>query len=174
MITSSSPYPHHEEHAGSVRAVPDHVFGYLDDHTRLSAHMSQGSWRMGWARMGLHMDEAEGRAVGSRLRLDGRVMGIRLWLEEEVTERTPPTRKVWETIGSPRLLVIGPYRMGMRYPDEAYRGSLAGSLAAGTRDGVSSEWLRMLSRPSVSVAPFRAVPCSSVREHRGAPSSQNR
>ena len=35
-----------------------------------------------------------------------------LSLEEVVTEHTPPTRKVWMTVGTPRLLVIGPYRMG--------------------------------------------------------------
>ena len=29
-----------------------------------------------------------------------------------MTERNPPLRKVWETIGTPRLLVIGHYRMG--------------------------------------------------------------
>lgn len=26
--------------------------------------------------------------------------------------RHPPFRKVWETVGTPRLVVIGPYRMG--------------------------------------------------------------
>ncbi len=44
--------------------------------------------------------------------MSGRVMGIPLGLEETVTERDPPRRKVWETTGTPRLLVIGPYRMG--------------------------------------------------------------
>lgn len=44
--------------------------------------------------------------------LKGRVLGVQLSLEEVVAERTPPIRKVWMTVGTPRLLVIGPYRMG--------------------------------------------------------------
>jgi hypothetical protein len=44
--------------------------------------------------------------------MSGRVFGVPLSLEEVVTERQPPTRKVWETVGIPRLLVIGPYQMG--------------------------------------------------------------
>lgn len=40
------------------------------------------------------------------------MLGIPLSVEEVVNERTPPFRKVWETRGSPRLLVIGHYRMG--------------------------------------------------------------
>jgi hypothetical protein len=40
------------------------------------------------------------------------VLGIRLFLEEEVLVHEPPTRKEWETVGVPRLLVIGAYRMG--------------------------------------------------------------
>jgi hypothetical protein len=46
------------------------------------------------------------------MRLEGRVLGIGLLVEEVVSERDPPTRKAWETIGKPRLLVIGGYRMG--------------------------------------------------------------
>jgi hypothetical protein len=67
---------------------------------------------MGWGRLRLHLDERAGRAVGSRIRLEGRVFGVRLALEEVVTEHAPPTRKVWVTVGTPRLLVIGRYRMG--------------------------------------------------------------
>ena len=58
------------------------------------------------------LDERRGQSVGSHIRVSGRVFGLELSVDEVVTERQPPTRKVWETVGSPRLLVIGPYRMG--------------------------------------------------------------
>ncbi|HSQ51972.1 MAG TPA: hypothetical protein VLL94_11980 [Nitrospiraceae bacterium] len=58
------------------------------------------------------LDEGRGQKVGSQIRLVGRVFGIELSVDEVVTERNPPHRKVWETTGSPKLLVIGPYRMG--------------------------------------------------------------
>lgn len=111
-------YAHHEESHGRLRAPIERVFARLDGHTRLAAHMERPSWRTGWGRMAVHLDAREGRAVGSCLRLDGRVFGIELWVDEVVTERVPPTRKVWETVGSPRLLVIGHYRMGFTLATE--------------------------------------------------------
>lgn len=62
--------------------------------------------------MDIEVDEGRGQKVGSRIRLAGRVLGIPLSADEIVTQRDPPHRKVWETAGSPRLLVIGRYRMG--------------------------------------------------------------
>jgi hypothetical protein len=67
---------------------------------------------MAGSRMSVETDAGRGRAVGSTIRLHGRVLGMRLELEEAITEREPPLRKIWETIAEPRLLVIGSYRMG--------------------------------------------------------------
>ena len=105
-------YPHRYETQAMVDASAPAVFEQLDDHTRLSSHMEKSSWMMFGSRMELHLDDARGQAVGSRIRLGGRVLGIPLAVEEVITERIPPTRKVWETTGTPQLLVIGPYRMG--------------------------------------------------------------
>ncbi len=106
-------YTRHEEYRGRVNASIERVFGHLDDHTRLSAHMSERSWKMGWGRMDLTLDAKNGREVGAHIVLEGRVLGIRLFLDEIVTERVPPTRKSWETVGEPRLLVIGAYKLGV-------------------------------------------------------------
>lgn len=105
-------YSHHEESSAVVRAPAADLFARLDDQTRLSAHMSKRSWKMGWGRMEIVLDEMRGRSVGSHMVLRGRVLGVRLHLDEVVTEREPPLRKSWETTGEPKLLVIGPYRMG--------------------------------------------------------------
>ena len=61
--------------------------------------------------MQVEFDAARGQNVGSLIRLSGEILGVTLAVEEIVTERTPPRRKVWETTGVPRLLVIGRYRM---------------------------------------------------------------
>jgi hypothetical protein len=58
------------------------------------------------------LDEQQGHAVGSVIRLSGRAIGITLAVEETVIERVRPRRKVWQTVAEPRLLVIGAYRMG--------------------------------------------------------------
>ena len=103
---------HHYETSALVQAPMDQVFAHVDDHTRLSSHMSRFSWMMGGGQMKIEIDSGHGQKVGSRIRLAGKVFGMRLSVEEVVTEPDPPHRKVWETTGSPRLLVIDRYRMG--------------------------------------------------------------
>jgi hypothetical protein len=105
-------YPRHDESIGVVRTSAARLFAYLDDHARLASHMSKSSWMMAGGRMDIEWDEGRGQQVGSRIRLAGSVLGIHLAVDETVIERDPPRRKVWETTGIPRLLVVGPYRMG--------------------------------------------------------------
>lgn len=103
---------HRYECSGIVTAPVERVFAHIDDHARLSSHMSESSWMMGGSRMEIELDDGRGQKIGSRIRLAGRVFGVELSVEEVVTERIPPRRKVWETTGSPKLLVIDHYRMG--------------------------------------------------------------
>jgi len=105
-------YSEHAEYSAVVQAPVEKVFDWLDDQTRLSQHMSKRSWKMGWGKMDTELDGRRGRAVGSHIVLRGRVFGISLYLDEVVTDHDPPRKKVWETVGEPRLLVIGRYRMG--------------------------------------------------------------
>lgn len=102
----------HGECTVLVDGSVEQVFAYGDDHERFSSHMGQSSWKMGGGKMTIVTDADEGKRVGSRIRLAGRVLGITLSVDEIVVTRDPPRRKVWETVGQPRLLVIGQYRMG--------------------------------------------------------------
>ena len=58
------------------------------------------------------IDEGRGRSIGSHVRMQGKMMGVELLLDEVITERQPPHRKAWETVGPQRLLVIDSYRLG--------------------------------------------------------------
>jgi hypothetical protein len=95
-----------------VHTLPEQVFVHLDDQTRLSAHMNKRSWKMAWGKLETLLDSQRGRAVGSHIGLRGRVLGLTLYLDEVVIAREAPERKTWATVGEPRLLVIGSYRMG--------------------------------------------------------------
>jgi hypothetical protein len=117
-----SGFPRYFETTSTITASPERVFAYVDDQARLSSHMSQPSWKMGGGRMKIEFDEDHGQAVGSRIRLSGRVFGMNLSVDEIAVERTP-LRKSWKTIGSPNLLVIGHYRMGFDIVPQAH-GSL--------------------------------------------------
>ena len=108
---SPAPFPHHHESSAVVSASPERVFALIDEHERLSSHMSQSSWRMGGGLMTTILDEGRGQSVGSHIRVSGQAFGLELSLDEVMTRREPPTRKAWETVGFPRLVVIGPYQM---------------------------------------------------------------
>jgi hypothetical protein len=108
----------HDERSAVVHAPVERVFASLDDHTRLASHMRQSSWKMGGGRMVITVDEGRGQRVGSRIWLTGRILSIKLAVEEVVIERRPPHRKVWETIGSLQLPVMAPYLMGVEVTPE--------------------------------------------------------
>ena len=105
------PMKHHECSA-LIAVSHERVFAFIDDHKRLLSHMNTPSWRTGSSSMTTTYDDVRGRQVGSHIRVNGRVFGLALCVHDVVSEREPPTRKVWETVGSPRLFVIGTYQMG--------------------------------------------------------------
>jgi len=103
--------PFHESATIDIAAPRDQVFAFVDDPARLAGHMAKRSWRMGGGSMHVDVDELHGKRVGSRTRLEGRAFGVPIGVDTQVVERAPPARKVWRTVNTPRLLVIGPYRM---------------------------------------------------------------
>lgn len=112
LSTTARRLPYHEESTICVHASPANAFAFLDDPLNLSAHMESSSPMMAGGSMHVEMDALHGRAVGSRIRLTGRILGVVLEVDEVVVQREVPTCKVWETLGTPLLLVIGVYRMG--------------------------------------------------------------
>jgi len=134
----------HYEESVLIRGPAEQVFSYVDDHSRFSAHMSQSSWMMGGGRMKIEVDEGRGQAVGSHIRLSGRVLGINLSVDELVMNREPPRRKMWETVGTPKLLVIGNYRMGLEINDERDKSRLRIFIDYELPTKASTRWLGYL------------------------------
>lgn len=118
-------YPFSYQSTALVEATASELFEFVDDHARLSSHMSKPSWMMAGGTMAIESDSEKGKAVGSKLILRGTVLGIGLSVEERVTERWPPYRKVWETVGQPALLIIGPYQMGFQISPAGHQISLS-------------------------------------------------
>ena len=103
---------YHDQSEAIIKAPQAEVFAYLDDQSRLAAHMEKRSMMMMGGRMTYEFDEAKGRAVDSVIKMGGSFLGLSLFVREVVTERMPPTRKRWETRGPQRMLVIESYVMG--------------------------------------------------------------
>lgn len=109
---SDRSFPFHDESIALAKAPVDRVFAHLDDPKALAAHMGESSMMMMGSRMSIDVDADGGRVIGSKIRMHGSMMGIPLSLEEVICERQVPLRKVWETIGTPKLLIMAHYRMG--------------------------------------------------------------
>ena len=144
MTSSARTLSHHHESAAFVQASAENVFALIDDHARLSSHMTKASWKMGGGRMAIELDQGAGQCIGSRIRLTGRVFGIRIELEEVVTEREPPRSKVWETTVPPRLLVIGHYRMGFEIAPERDGARLRVFIDYALPEAAPARWLGYL------------------------------
>lgn len=95
-----------------MHAPPESVFEFLDVHENITMHMEQRSWDTFGATMTTTLDDLRGQAVGSVIKIEGSVAGIPLTVSERVVGRERPYYKRWETVGVPRLIVIGGYRMG--------------------------------------------------------------
>lgn len=103
---------------------------------------------MGGGRMDISTDEGSFQRLGSRLKLSGRVFGLRLFLEEEITDYRPPHTKIWRTLGTPRLLIIGRYRMGFEVSPAVGGCSLRVFLDYEFPTGVVSRLLARLLAPT--------------------------
>ncbi len=101
-----------------VAASPVDVFGYIDDHMKFSSHMNSSSWMMGGGKMNTYVDGLKGKEIGSHIKMDGKVFGIYVSLDEVVTAHEPPRLKVWKTVGTPKLLIIGQYQMKVEIEPE--------------------------------------------------------
>ncbi|QKO20898.1 SRPBCC family protein [Rhodoferax sp. BAB1] len=108
----------HAEAVALIHAAPEQIFARLDDQRRLAAHMTKASWMTLGSKFNFELDQFQGHRVGSVIRMNGRVAGIELGLDEIVNGYEPPLRKAWATLGEPRLLVIGAYRMGFNLAAE--------------------------------------------------------
>ncbi len=104
-------YLYNYKNSKSIPSRVEELFAFVDDPMQFSAHMGESSWMMAGSEMRTSVDEGGGKKIGSHIRMSGKVLGIKLFLDEVVTHREPPRIKTWETVGSPKLLIIGDYRM---------------------------------------------------------------
>lgn len=139
-----APFQLHREALADIAADPAAVFAVLDDHRRLSAHMEKPSLMMAGATMKTELDSLRGQAAGSVIRMKGVMLGVSLHVEEVVTHHMPPFRKIWETRGQPRLLVIGHYRMGFELSPIAVGARLRVWIDYSPPAGFAGRWLGKL------------------------------
>lgn len=134
----------HFEKSITIPASLKKVFGYVDDHSSFSAHMSKSSWMMAGGSMDTQADEKRGQEVGSHIRMNGKVLGIKIFLDEVVSEYKPPFSKAWQTVGDLNLLVIGHYQMGLRVSPENSHSKLKVYIDYELPRSFKTRWLGLL------------------------------
>jgi hypothetical protein len=133
--------PLHGEAACELRVPASTDFEHIDQPERLSAHMARPSWQLAGASMTIETDGGGGRRVGSHVRLADRMLEILLRVEGVVVEREPPKLKTWETIGQPRLMVIGRYHTSVRMDAWNDRSHVTISIDYALPAGAPVRWL---------------------------------
>ena len=134
----------HYEDSAFVAAPAEEVFSYVDNHANFSSHMNKSSWMMGGGKMETQVDEGKGQKVGSHIQMSGEVFGIEVSLDEVITEHEPPKRKAWKTVGTPKLIVIGEYQMGLEIEPEDANSNLTVSIDYSLPDSQKTRWIGQL------------------------------
>lgn len=112
MMESKEKFPFHFSSVADLNATMEEAFAYLDDPMKLSSHMEKSSWMMAGSKMEMKLDTRSGRGVGAEIILEGKMIGIPLFVREFVTISEVPIKKVWETKGLQKLIIMDQYRMG--------------------------------------------------------------
>lgn len=142
----------HYETSAVVPAFAEQLFAHVDDPASLATHMQEASWRMG----------------------GGRMLGLPLWLEEQVILREAPLRKQWQTTAPPRLWVIGQYRMGLEITPAPYGSLLRVFIDYELPETLLTGWLGHLLGPYYARWCTRRMVDDAVKHFSTAPLSDPR
>lgn len=134
---------HYEEHI-VVNADADVLFRFADNHHNFSSHMNKSQWWMGGGRFETKIDEGKGQKVGSHIQMAGKILGIKMFLDEVIIKREPPFRKSWETVGNLNLLVIGNYELGFKITPENNNSKLKVYIDYELPRSLRTHWLGIL------------------------------
>lgn len=76
-------------------------------------HLSQSFMMMG-SKLTLEQLRGPGKGAGATFHWSGKVMEMPIDITETVTKWIANKEKVWETIGFPRMIILGWYRMSLK------------------------------------------------------------
>jgi hypothetical protein len=103
-----------------INAPVEAAFDYLDDLSKTGMHMSESSAMMMGSKLTLEHLPGPESGAGAKYRWFGKMMGLPLDFTVEVTKWIKNEEKTWETIGAPKMIILGWYRMRlMTEPDNA-------------------------------------------------------
>lgn len=94
-----------------VAAPPARVFAWIDDPANTGLHMSRPSMAMLGGSLRVEQLSPNAAGVGATYRSRGRVLGLPIDFTTAVTVWVSGREKIWRTVGTPRLIVLGDFQM---------------------------------------------------------------
>ncbi|MBN8836175.1 MAG: SRPBCC family protein [Sphingobacteriia bacterium] len=94
-----------------LNASPEKVFTCIDDLGITGMHMTQSSAMMMGSKLKLEFLTENHTGLGSSYRWTGRMMAISMDFTVVVTKWIPNEEKIWETTGTPKLIIYSWYKM---------------------------------------------------------------
>lgn len=92
-------------------APADLVFSYLDDLGVTGTHMTESSAMMMGSKLHIEFLTNHHTGIGSKYRWTGTMMGMNMDFTVEVTKWIEGVEKIWETVGTSKLIIYSWYRM---------------------------------------------------------------
>lgn len=97
-----------------IQAPVEKVFSFMDDLSKTGMHMSGSSMMMAGSKLKLEHVSGPEKGVGAGFRWSGKMLGFELDFTVVVTKWVENAEKVWETIGMPKLIILGWYLMHLK------------------------------------------------------------
>jgi hypothetical protein len=94
-----------------IKAQPSEVFKHVDNINNTGTHMSKSNMPMMGGSLKTEILSKNEIGPGATYRMYGKVMGMDIDFTETVTKWIENQERVWETIGDPKLLIMGGYAM---------------------------------------------------------------
>lgn len=94
-----------------IRAPVEKVFAFMDDLAKTGMHMSERSMMMMGSKLKLEHTSGPEKGEGAVFRWSGKVAGLPVDFTEAVFRWKENEEKIWETVGSPQMIILGWYRM---------------------------------------------------------------
>lgn len=90
-----------------IHYPPKEVFAFMDDLSKTGMHMTENSIMMMGSKLMLEQLPGPSRGVCATFHWHGKVMGMQVDITETVTKWIEDQENVWETIGTPKIIILG-------------------------------------------------------------------
>src|SRR5689334_281254 len=94
-----------------IHSAPEKVFIYMDNLGNTGMHMMESSAMMMGSKLQLEQLSKNRTGLDSKFRWYGKMMGLKMDFTVVVTKWIKSREKVWETVGKPKMIILGWYQM---------------------------------------------------------------